>query len=66
VWVVDGGVTHVPTTPVLGVETTGAGDAFMVGYAAARVDGGSPVEAAREASALVARMLDERKRSGPP
>jgi len=65
VWV-DGGVTHVPTTPVLEVETTGAGDAFMVGYAAARVDGGSPVEAAREASALVIRMLRERKRAGSP
>ena len=65
VWV-DGVVTHVPTTPVLGVETTGAGDAFMVGYATSRIAGASPVEAARTASALVARMLDERKRSGPP
>ena len=29
-------LTHVPTTPVLGVETTGAGDAFMVAYVSAR------------------------------
>lgn len=61
---VDGEATHVPTTPVLGVETTGAGDAFMVGYSTARCEGASPVDAAREASALVARMLAERKRAG--
>jgi sugar/nucleoside kinase (ribokinase family) len=59
VWISDR-LVHVPTTPVLGVETTGAGDAFMVGYAAARLDGASPVEAAREASALVGRMLLDR------
>jgi sugar/nucleoside kinase (ribokinase family) len=47
---------------VLGVETTGAGDVFMVGYIAARSDGAEPVEAAGEASALVARILEERKR----
>jgi sugar/nucleoside kinase (ribokinase family) len=62
VWV-DGGVTHVPTTPVFGVQATGAGDAFMVAYVAARGDGASPVEAAGKASALVALMLDERKRA---
>jgi sugar/nucleoside kinase (ribokinase family) len=61
-----GRMTHLPTTPVLGVETTGAGDAFMVGYAVARTDGASPLDAARSASALVARMLDERKRSRQP
>jgi sugar/nucleoside kinase (ribokinase family) len=60
VWL-DGAVTHLSTTPVLDVETTGAGDAFMVAYAAARDDGSAPLEAAREASALVARMLRERK-----
>lgn len=62
VWV-EGGVTHVPTTPVLGVETTGAGDAFMVAYMSARHDGASPVEAAAAGSELVSRMLAERKRS---
>ena len=60
VWL-DGSTTHVPTTPVLDVETTGAGDAFMVAYVAERDDGAQPVEAARDASALVARMLSERK-----
>lgn len=63
VWV-GGKATHVPTTPVLGVETTGAGDAFMVGYSTARSEGASPVDAAREGSALVACMLAERKRAG--
>jgi sugar/nucleoside kinase (ribokinase family) len=62
VWL-DGSVTHVPTTPVLDVETTGAGDAFMVAYLIARSDGAEPVDAAREASALVARMLGERKQA---
>lgn len=55
---------HVPTTPVLDVETTGAGDAFMVAYLVARGDGAAPVDAARDASALVARMLGERKHGG--
>lgn len=50
--------------PVLGVQTTGAGDVFMVGYTAARSTGANPVAAARLASELVARMLDERKRGG--
>lgn len=61
VWV-DGEMTYVPTTPVLGVETTGAGDAFMVAYVSARHDGAAPVEAARAGSSLVADMLTERKR----
>lgn len=56
-----GEVTHVPTTPVLDVETTGAGDAFMVAYVTARDDGAAPVDAAAKASALVARMLTNRK-----
>jgi sugar/nucleoside kinase (ribokinase family) len=60
VWVSDH-LLHVPTTPVLGVETTGAGDAFMVAYATARLDGTSPVEAARAASALVSRLLLARR-----
>lgn len=58
----DGRAAHVPTSPVTGVETTGAGDAFMVGYIAARSAGSSPVAAAHEASLLVVEMLEERKR----
>ena len=58
----DGFETFVPAAwPVLGVQTTGAGDAFMVGYANARADGADAVEAARRASRLVAELLEERK-----
>lgn len=60
---VDGDMEHVPAAwPVLGVQTTGAGDVFMVGYVAARSDGHEPRTAAEHASELVARMLDARKR----
>ena len=65
VWI-EGRMTHLPTTPVLGVETTGAGDAFMVAYAVARTDGASPLDAARSASALVATLLADRKRRERP
>ena len=61
VWV-DGECTHLPTTPVLGVETTGAGDAFMVGYVSARAGGATPIEAAQAGSALVGQMLTARRR----
>lgn len=63
VWV-DGEPTEVPTTPVLGVETTGAGDVFMVGYAVARSGGAGPVEAAASANVLTGRLLTDRKQSG--
>jgi len=57
--------TFVPASPpVLGVQTTGAGDVFMVAYVVARCDGRDPVAAARSASRLVAEMLDDRKRAG--
>jgi sugar/nucleoside kinase (ribokinase family) len=63
---VDGTETFVPAAwPVLGVQTTGAGDAFMVGYAVARADGRDPVSAAEAASRLVAEMLEERKQTRP-
>lgn len=61
---VDGDETFVPAAwPVLGVQTTGAGDAFMVGYAVARTEGQDPVGAARAGSRLVAEMLEERKQA---
>jgi sugar/nucleoside kinase (ribokinase family) len=63
VWA-DGDVTHVPAAwPVLDVQTTGAGDAFAVAYVAARCDGAQPVGAAEQASEVVARMLEDRKRA---
>ena len=62
----DGADTFVPAAwPVLGVQTTGAGDAFMVAFAASRADGLDAVPAARNASRVVAEMLEERKRGAP-
>lgn len=59
-----GRTAHVPAAPpVLGVQTTGAGDIFMVAYIAARSDGKGPVAAAISASEVVARILEERKRT---
>jgi sugar/nucleoside kinase (ribokinase family) len=59
---IEGESEHVPAAwPVLGVQTTGAGDVFMVAYMAARSDGEAPRAAAELASELVARMLEARK-----
>ena len=50
--------THeIEIEPVTDVDPTGAGDAFAVGYLAARSDGEEPLEAARRASDLVTRLL---------
>jgi len=52
------GTTSVPVPPVEGVrDTTGAGDAFAAGFAAARLMGSSDVEAATAGIALAARTL---------
>lgn len=59
----DGEEKRVPAARrVLGVQSTGAGDVFMVGYGVSRAGGATPLDAAREASELVALMLEERKR----
>ena len=60
----EGRYEHVPCHPILAVELTGCGDAFGVGYLAARSDGLNPVAAARRATALVALLLSERTRVG--
>jgi sugar/nucleoside kinase (ribokinase family) len=60
VWL-EGVRTHVPVEPVTGVETTGAGDAFMVAYAVARLEGADPVAATRAGGALVAELLTRRR-----
>ena len=58
-----GGEEAIPVTgPVRDVQSTGAGDVFMVAYIAARSDGEEPEAAANLAAATVARMLEERKR----
>jgi sugar/nucleoside kinase (ribokinase family) len=56
--------THVPCHPILGVDVTGCGDVFGVGYLVARSDGLAPVAAARRATALVSVLLLGRKRGG--
>jgi sugar/nucleoside kinase (ribokinase family) len=53
----------VPCHPIHDVDLTGCGDAFAVGYLAARSDGVGPVAAARRATALVALLLTNRKRA---
>ena len=57
-----GGSTAVPCDPIHGVDLTGCGDVFAVGYLAARSDGLGPTAAARRATALVALLLTNRKR----
>lgn len=57
-----GDTTPVPCHPIHGVDLTGCGDVFGVGYLAARSDGLGPVAAARRATALVALLLTNRKR----
>ena len=59
-----GGEDAIPVTgPVRDVQSTGAGDVFMVAYIAARSDGEEPDAAANLAAGTVARMLEKRKRS---
>ena len=56
-------VAHVPCHPIRDVDVTGCGDAYAVGYLAARSDGLAPVAAARRATALVSLLLSSRKRA---
>jgi sugar/nucleoside kinase (ribokinase family) len=60
---VNGDATPVPCHPIGDVDLTGCGDAFGVGYLAARSDGLGPVAAARRATALVALLLTSRRRA---
>lgn len=56
-----GGERHlIEVDPVPDVDPTGAGDAFAVGYLAARSAGDEPLEAARRASELVSELLSRR------
>ena len=50
-------VIRVPVEIVATADPTGAGDAFGLGYAAARADGSPPADAARVAAALVTQFL---------
>jgi sugar/nucleoside kinase (ribokinase family) len=53
---IGGTETHVPCTP-LDVDPTGAGDAYMAAYVAARAAGQPPVAAAYRATSVVAKVL---------
>jgi sugar/nucleoside kinase (ribokinase family) len=56
-----GRLREVPALAVLGaVDPTGAGDAFAIGYVAARSSGYEPAAAAYRASVLVSALLAER------
>jgi sugar/nucleoside kinase (ribokinase family) len=53
-----GRLEHVPARPVTRVvDPTGAGDAFAIGYLAARASGQPPAAAARQATGLTAALL---------
>jgi sugar/nucleoside kinase (ribokinase family) len=56
----DGEEHRIEIAPVTGVDPTGAGDAFAVGYLAARSNGEVPLLAARRASDLVTELLSRR------
>jgi sugar/nucleoside kinase (ribokinase family) len=58
---VDGGVTHVsPDQVVANVQTTGAGDVFMIAYLIGRHRGLAPAEAGTLGANVAAAMLAER------
>ena len=48
---------HVPTRPLDVANPTGAGDAFAMGYLAARSEGFGPVEAAARANAVAGAVI---------
>ena len=50
--VTKGGLWHVPAEPVVPVDTTGAGDAFIAGFLLSHLAGAPPVLAAREGARL--------------
>lgn len=53
--------THVPVPPVSNiVDTTGAGDTFNAGYLAGRLNGLSPVEAAKQGTRCAAAVIRHR------
>ncbi|WP_273725228.1 sugar kinase [Brucella gallinifaecis] len=63
--IADGSNTLVPTVKAKAIDTTGAGDSFNGGYLAARLAGLSPVEAARKAHAVAARVVEIRGALAP-
>jgi sugar/nucleoside kinase (ribokinase family) len=58
----DGDSGHVAAQPVSDIDPTGAGDAFLAGYAHARAEGIAPLEAARSACERVSALFSARAR----
>jgi sugar/nucleoside kinase (ribokinase family) len=57
-----GAITRIaPPQVVTGVQSTGAGDAFTIGYAVARSRGAEPIDAAKAGAKVAAELLCERK-----
>lgn len=56
----DGQRTEVPSVAAQAIDTTGAGDSFNGTYLAARIAGLSPVEAAKKAHSVAARVVETR------
>jgi sugar/nucleoside kinase (ribokinase family) len=61
----ESGSATVSSTPVSGVDPTGAGDAFLASYAYARAQGSEPVAAGRSACESVSRLLTARAEALP-
>lgn len=60
-----GAITRIaPPQVVTGVQSTGAGDAFTIGYVVARSRGAGPVDAAKAGAEVAAELLEERKAAG--
>lgn len=57
---------HIPAFPALGVDTTGAGDAFNGAFAAALAEGKSIVQAATHASAFASLAVEREGASNMP
>ncbi len=61
----DGERTPVPAVSAQALDTTGAGDSFNGAYLAARLNGLSPVEAAKKAHLVAARVVEIRGALAP-
>jgi sugar/nucleoside kinase (ribokinase family) len=55
----EGRSEHVPTTPVDTPDPTGAGDAYSIGYVAARASGATPWAAAQRATTTAVAVLSQ-------
>lgn len=63
--VTEGQQDFVPSVKADAIDTTGAGDSFNGGYLAARLKGLEPIDAARKAHAVAARVVETRGALAP-